>query len=158
MKNEQQLPELPESMEQFSTITLEDENGFRLSFKERQVALVMLVRSETGMTVQQIADYFGVTRQQIYKIVRKPEVKRYQQHLNEQIFDDLFGDAVKTLKDILKGNVSPSLKLKAVDLVFKGKGLYKQEMTHKIEQSNQPKSLDDLEREVIDLEGELLGD
>ena len=58
------LPSFPETMEKFETITLEDEQGFKLTMKERNVALYMLVRSETGMTVQQIADHFGMSRNQ----------------------------------------------------------------------------------------------
>ena len=150
-KNELTKVEIPE---RFSTVKL-DVDGFRLTLRDREIALLMTTRSTTKMTVDDIAEMYGVSRQMIYKLAKQEEFKKFQAYILEEIYSELFGKAVQELHDILDNSKSHSVKLKAVQLVFQSTGRLKQE--HEIE-VKQPKDLNQLEREVLEMERELLED
>lgn len=155
------LPALPE-LEKFSTVKL-DYDGFRLTLKERDIALLMATRSTTKMTVQDIADSYGVTRDRIYKLARQDDFKRFQQHLLEEVFDELFGKAVQSLHDIMDNSKSDALKLKAIQMILSANGKFKHEHSITVEPPKKPMTLEELEvdrhrriLEIEELEKELL--
>ncbi|MFX3624018.1 MAG: hypothetical protein ACE3JP_08255 [Ectobacillus sp.] len=146
--------------DRFSTVKL-DHDGFKLTLKEREIALAMLIRSQTGETVEQIGERFGMTRDGVYQIIkRNPDFKRFQAHILEEMFGALFGEAVLVLQEALSPKYPMSQRLKAVGYVLQSQGRLKNEHTLEVKQ---PKTLEELEaeqkereRQILELEKELL--
>jgi predicted transcriptional regulator len=143
--------------ERFTTVKL-DVDGFRLSPKERELALAMLVRSYTGETVEKIAERFDITRDGVYAIIKKnDDFKRFQAHIYDQLFEELFGKAVLVLHEILDTTKSPATQLKTVELILKASGRLTQETRVTVEANQQQiETQAERERRIIELEKELL--
>lgn len=152
MKDSGKLIELPENL---PAIDLEGAKGFPdLSLRDRQIGLMLATRSIHKKTMKEIAEDFGINRQRLYKIADRKDTKLFVKHIEERMFEELFGLAVIELKDIMEHEKSRSVKLKAVSLIMQASGRMKQEHIHELKQPM--KSLDELEREVIELEEDVL--
>lgn len=133
-----------------------DHEGFKLSTRDREIALAMLLRSYTGETVEEVATRFDMSRDNVYRIMKKEEFSIFQSVLYEEIFKGLYGKAVLVLSDVLE-NAPTSQKLKAVQMILQASGKLKQEVTHEIKPAKK-QTLEDLQREadILEMELELL--
>lgn len=141
--------------DRFEGVNLDIE-GFKLSMRDREIAFAVLMRSYTGETMQEIADRFGMGRENLYRIINKPEVSTFQAQITEQVFSGLYQKAVFVLSDTLE-NAPTALKLKAVQLVLQASGKLKENHVHEIKPVK-GKTLQELEEEmeVLQMEVELL--
>lgn len=149
---EQKLPAIKNT--DFSSIKL-DVDGFKLSLKERELALAMVVRCYTKETVQEIADRLGYSREALYKVIQRNEdFDRFQAYLYEQLFSDLYGKAVVVLHDIIDNSHSSSQKLKAVQLILQAHGKFKNEHNVTVE-PKRDLTLEELEQEMKEREAKI---
>ncbi|MDZ5712791.1 helix-turn-helix transcriptional regulator [Jeotgalibacillus haloalkalitolerans] len=149
-----QLSEIHEGLEQFEGVPL-DSPGFNLSHRDRMICFLYTVKETSGMTSDEIADQFGLTRARIYAILRKDESKRYMSHLNDLMFEELWQDTVREMRKILKKSHSESNKIKVMEMVLKSKGMYKNEMSVTVKQEEQY-DLEAKKREIIEMDLEKL--
>ncbi|WP_181349365.1 phBC6A51 family helix-turn-helix protein [Thalassobacillus sp. CUG 92003] len=152
-KHDDTLPELyeiHEQLEQYENIDLTSPQ-FDLSHRDRMICLLHTVKDMTGMTNQEIAEQFGLQRSRLYKITKKPEAKRFIEHINEQLFAELFQDTVRELRSILKTSHSEGNKVKVAEMILKSRGMFKEqhELTVKQEETY---DVEAKRKEIIDMD------
>lgn len=157
------MNQLPKHVEDKFTSVKFAHDGFKLTPKERDLAIALAMRSYTGETVDQIAERFHMSRNGVYGIIRNnPDFKRFQHELTQLLFDEMLEEAKFVVRGMLREK-SPSMRFKAAELIFKSAGMLKSETTVKVEPPKQHMTLDELEQEqedrmrrIIELEKELL--
>ncbi|MGG3561667.1 phBC6A51 family helix-turn-helix protein [Neobacillus rhizosphaerae] len=128
-----------------------------LTLSQRRCAEILATNDIHKMTIAQIASEIGVDPRTIYRWKKDPEFIAYQNSIAEQAMEDFLSEAYNMLKQLLREGRSEKTKLEAIKLVLQNRGKLteKQEHVHEIKQQQ---TLEDLEREVIDMENELLED
>jgi AcrR family transcriptional regulator len=129
----------------------------KLTLNQRRCAEILATNDLHNMTVAQIADEIGVDPRTIYRWKKDPEFVAYQNAIAEQAMEDFLAETYSKLKQLLREGKSEKTQLEAIKLVLQNRGKLKDshEHTHTVKET---KSLDELEREVIDMENELLED
>ena len=129
----------------------------QLTLSQRRAAEYFATNDLHNMTVQQIADEVGVDKRTVYRWKKDPAFIAYQNEVADQAMEDFLTEAYTTLKHLLREGKSEKTQLEAIKLVLQNRGKLKQEHEHKLE-VKQTQSLEDLEREVIEMEKDLLED
>ena len=109
------------------------------------------------MTIVEIADDIGVDPRTIYRWKKDPIFVAYQNQIAEQAMEDFLSEAYNKLKQLLREGKSEKTQLEAIKLVLQTRGKLKDKHEHSVE-VKQTQSLDELEREVLEMENELLED
>jgi DNA-binding Lrp family transcriptional regulator len=143
------LPALPE-------VNIQTD-AFKLSERDKQIALALVMKSFTGESVEQVAQRFDLTRDGVHKMIRRQEkeFKRFQAYIHEQLFAGLYEKTLVVLHDALD-NAPMSQKIKVAKMVLLSQGKINQ--SHHVVEVKQTTDLDQLEKEVADLEQDLLDD
>ncbi|WHZ05856.1 phBC6A51 family helix-turn-helix protein [Neobacillus sp. YX16] len=128
-----------------------------LTDTQKRVAETFATNDIQKKTIAQIAEEYGVTERTIYRWKKDPEFIAYQNSVAERAMEDFLTEAYSKLKQLLREGKSEKTQLEAIKLVLQNRGKLKDshEHTHEIKQQQ---TLQDLEREVIDMENELLND
>jgi AcrR family transcriptional regulator len=108
-------------------------------------------------TIKEIADEVGVNERTLYRWKKDREFIAYQNSIAETAMEDVLSEAYAKLKTLLREGKSEKTQLEALKLILQNRGklVDKQEHTHEVKQT---KTLEELEREVIDMENDLLED
>jgi AcrR family transcriptional regulator len=127
----------------------------KLTLSQRRCAEILATNDIHKMTIAQIANEIGVDPRTIYRWKKDPEFIAYQNSIAEQAMEDFLAETYATLKQLLREGRSEKTKLEAIKLVLQNRGklVDKQEHVHEVKQT---KTLEELEREVIEMENELL--
>ncbi|UKL30063.1 TetR family transcriptional regulator [Bacillus phage PK2] len=129
----------------------------KLTLNQRRCAEILATNDLHNMTVKEIADEIGVDPRTIYRWKKDPEFVAYQNSIAEQAMEDFLTETYNKLKQLLREGKSEKTQLEAIKLVLQNRGKLKDshEHTHTVKET---KSLDELEREVIEMENELLNE
>ncbi|MDR7076192.1 putative DNA-binding protein YlxM (UPF0122 family) [Neobacillus niacini] len=148
---------LPAEFEQYSSVKIEDNDGLKLSMRQREIAFLVAIKSTTKMSMQDIADRYQISREMVYRETRTPDFQKYLKKITEDIYGEMFTLATLAMKDILE-NGSNAHKIKVIGYVLQAEGKLKNDHTLEIKQHQQ--TLTDLEKEVevLEMELELLGE
>jgi AcrR family transcriptional regulator len=127
----------------------------KLTASQRQCAEIFATNDIHKMTIEQIADEIGVTSRTIYRWKQDRDFIEYQNSIADTAMEDFLNEAYTKLKQLLREGKSEKTQLEALKLVLQNRGKLKDshEHTHTVKEQ---KSLDELEREVLDMENELL--
>lgn len=129
----------------------------KLTLSQRRVAEILATNDLHNMTIAQIADEVGVTERTVYRWKQDPSFIAYQNAIADQAMEDFLNEAYLKLKQLLREGKSEKTQLEAIKLVLQNRGKLKDTHEHNV-QVKETKSLDELEREVIDMENELLNE
>ena len=129
----------------------------QLTLSQRRAAEYFATNDLHNMTVQQIADEVGVDKRTVYRWKKDPAFVAYQNEVADQAMEDFVTEAYNKLKQLLREGKSEKTQLEAIKVVLQARGKLKQEQVHQIE-VKQTQSLDDLEKEVLEMEKDLLED
>jgi AcrR family transcriptional regulator len=129
----------------------------KLTASQRQCAEILATNDIHGMTLQEIADEVGVSLRTIYRWKNDREFIAYQNSIADTAMEDFLTEAYTKLKHLLREGKSEKTQLEALKLVLQNRGKLKDSHEHTHTMKEQ-KSLDELEREVLDMENELLED
>jgi len=128
-----------------------------LTLSQRRVAEILATNDIHKMTIAEIAEEVGVNPRTIYRWKQDPEFIAYQNSIAEQAMEDFLTETYTQLKKLLREGKSEKTQLEAIKLVLQNRGKLKDSHEHTVE-VKQTQTLEDLEREVIDMETELLED
>jgi hypothetical protein len=129
-------------------------DGYNLTPRQREIALLMATRSTTGLTAEAIGKHYGISRQMVWKETQAHGFKEFQQEVIMKLYGNLFTETVVGMHQMLQDPDTPkSLKVKLFGMVLQAHGKMEHKHTHEIKQ---PKTLQELEREIIEMEMELL--
>jgi AcrR family transcriptional regulator len=126
-----------------------------LTLSQRRCAEILATNDLHKMTIQEIADEIGVNPRTIYRWKQDPEFIAYQNSIAERAMEDFLTEAYTKLKQLLREGRSEKTQLEAIKLVLQNRGKLVDKQEHSVE-VKQTQTLEDLEREVIDMENELL--
>ncbi|WP_337192755.1 HTH domain-containing protein [Halobacillus halophilus] len=151
-ENLPQLSDLDEDLERFEALDIEA-HDFNLSHRNRMICLLYTVKETAGFTAQDIADKFEISRATVYRVVKSGEGKLFIEHLNNQMFENLWGKAVKEMENILDKSHSEQNKLKVIEMIMKSKSMFKGEHTLTVKQEEQELyDHEKIRREVLDMD------
>lgn len=128
-----------------------------LTETQRRCAEIFATNDIHRMTIAEIAEELGVHERTLYRWKKDPEFIAYQNAIAERAMEDFLAETYTTLKQLLREGKSEKTKLEAIKLVLQNRGKLKDSHEHTVE-LKQTTTLEDLEREVIDMETELLED
>ncbi|MFX3623095.1 MAG: phBC6A51 family helix-turn-helix protein [Ectobacillus sp.] len=128
-----------------------------LTLSQRRCAEILATNDIHKMTITQMADEIGVDPRTIYRWKKDPEFIAYQNSVAEQAMEDFLAETYTTLKQLLREGRSEKTKLEAIKLVLQNRGKLVEKQEHSVEVKQQ-QTLEELEREVIEMENELLED
>jgi transposase-like protein len=128
-----------------------------LTKTQRDTAEILATNDIHKKTIQEIADDMGVNPRTIYRWKKDPVFIAYQNSIAERAMEDFLTEAYTVLKKLLREGRSERTQLEALKLILQNRGKLdnKHEHVHEVKQT---KSLDELEREVVELEQDLLDD
>lgn len=129
--------------------------GNQLTDSQRRAAEILATNDIHKMTTAEIAEEVGVSVRTIYRWKQDPYFVRYKNEIAEQAMEDFLSEAYDQLKRLLREGKSEKTQLEAIKLVLQNRGRLKDAHEHTVE-VKQTQTLEDLEREVIDMETELL--
>ncbi|MDQ1003557.1 hypothetical protein QFZ28_003957 [Neobacillus niacini] len=133
-------------------------DGYTLTPRQREIALLMATRSITGLTQQKIADHYGISSVMVWKETQAHGYKEFQQELIMKLYGNLFTETVVGMHQMLQDSTTPkALKVKLYGMVLQAHGKGGNGVVVNVDQTRKV-TLEDLEREVIEMERELLGD
>lgn len=126
-----------------------------LTDSQRRCAEIFATNDFTKKTIVQIAEEIGVSERTIYRWKQDPDFIAYQNHIAERAMDDFIVETYAQLRRLLREGKSEKTQLEAIKLVLQNRGKLKDahEHTHEIKQGN---TLEDLEKEVFEMERDLL--
>lgn len=128
-----------------------------LTKSQRDCAEILATNDIHKKTIAQIADELGVNERTIYRWKKDPDFIAYQNAISERAMEDFLTEAYTHLKKLLREGRSERTKLEAIKLVLQNRGKLNDKHEH-VHEVKQARSLDELEREVIELEQDLLDD
>jgi predicted transcriptional regulator len=135
-------------------------NDKELSIIQQKAIALIVTKDINGMTIDDIANELGISRQTIYKWQREDEKFRRELNNQAEITMDIFlVECYEVLQKIVRDEKEPTKnKLAAIDKVLKIKGKYVDKQELSIEQKGMSQeSLEVARHMVIDLQNELLG-
>ena len=127
---------------------------YQLSPSQAQTAEILAFNVENKSIVE-IAEEVGVSERTIYRWKKDPDFIAYKNEIAEQAMEELVSDAYNKLQRLMTAGKSEKIQLEAVKLILQNRGRLKQDHEHKVEVT-QVRSLDELEREVLEMEKDLL--
>lgn len=134
-------------------------NNKELSIIQQKAIALIVTKDINGMTIDDIANELGISRQTIYKWQREDEKFRRELNSQAEITMDIFlVECYEVLQKIVRDDKEPTKnKLAAIDKVLKIKGKYVDKQELSIEQKGMSQeSLEVARHMVIDLQNELL--
>lgn len=127
----------------------------QLTASQREVAKILATNDIHKMTLAQIAEQVGVSERTLYRWKQDPVFIRFQNEVAEIAMEEALAEAYAKLRSLLREGKTEKTQLEAIKLVLQTQGKLKdkQEHTHEIKQQT---SLQDLEKEILDMEKDLL--
>lgn len=129
----------------------------KLTLSQRRAAEILANNDLHGMSLQEIADEVGVTTRTIYRWKSDPAFIEYQNSVADQVMEDFLTEAYTKLRHLLRSGKSEKTQLEALKLVLQNRGKLKESHEHNVS-VRQEETLDDLRKEIIDMEYEVLDD
>jgi predicted DNA-binding protein YlxM (UPF0122 family) len=153
-REDENLPSLSfyhESMEDYENLAIIENPKYNsLPLRQKQMCMLYVLKDVNGMTAQEIADKFEISRTMLYKIMRKPEAQSFMNDVANNILGDTYLLAVLQMKKILKTSHSESNKIKLIEMILKTQGKFKNEIDLHVKQEH-VFELEREKREIIDL-------
>lgn len=127
----------------------------QLTLSQRECAKIFATNDVHKMTIEQIADHIGVTTRTLYRWKQDRTFIQYQNEIAETAMEDVLTEAYAKLKTLLREGKSEKTQLEALKLILQNRGklVDKTEHTHGMKET---KSLEDMEKEILEMEHELL--
>jgi predicted DNA-binding protein YlxM (UPF0122 family) len=154
-REDENLPQLSsyhESMEDYENLAIIESPKYNaLPLRQKQMCMLYVLKDVNGMTAQEIADKFEISRTMLYKFLRKPEAQSFMNDVANNILGDTYVLAVLEMKKILKTSHSESNKIKLIEMILKTQGKFKNELDITVSQEH-VFELEKEKREIIDID------
>lgn len=124
-----------------------------ISEKQAIVAELLATQDLHKMTYQEIAEKVGVHERTIYRWKQKKEFIDYQIEIADELMREFYVESMALLRSTLRNTRNEKTILKGIELVMKQQGKLKDTTEHNVN-IKQVQSIDELEREIIELEAE----
>ena len=127
---------------------------YQLTASQAQCAEILVFNVEKK-SIEEIAEELGVSSRTIYRWKKEPNFIDFKNEIAEQAMEEVVSDAYLKLQRLMAEGKSEKIQLEAIKLILQNRGRLKQDHEHTVEVKH-TKSLDELEKEVLEMERDLL--